>query len=255
MGTSNALVTYDGNVESLAQHLVKSGLFPSDRDISKAITKITLGKTLGLDPMTAMSNLIVVQGKLSMSAHLMARLIKTSGRYHYTVDEWTDKICTITLYEKMEESQGKWTWLKHNPVSGRIDEFKHLMRNPTWQQYPKNMLFARTISNIARMLCPDVFGGSVYLPDEIPDGGCQVNGETLEVVEEANSNVIDVNVEIESDDPLAQRLKKNGLSLKWAASTLRVANLDFSKLTEQQRKRLNDSIEVYEEVNLVEGNS
>jgi hypothetical protein len=36
-----------------------------------------------------------------------------------------------------------------------------------WKKYPRNMLFARAMSNGAKWYCPDVFGGPVYTPDEL----------------------------------------------------------------------------------------
>ena len=55
--------------------------------------------------------------------------------------------------------------------------------NTNWRKYPRNMLFARAISNGARWYCPDLFGGSpVYTPDEL---GAEVDGETGEVLGDA----------------------------------------------------------------------
>ena len=37
-----------------------------------------------------------------------------------------------------------------------------------WRKYPKNMLFARAISNGVKWHCPDVMNGQpVYTPDEM----------------------------------------------------------------------------------------
>jgi hypothetical protein len=36
-----------------------------------------------------------------------------------------------------------------------------------YQKFPRNMLFARAMTNGARIHCPDVFVGSVYTPDEL----------------------------------------------------------------------------------------
>src|SRR3990167_7021515 len=47
-------------------------------------------------------------------------------------------------------------------------------------KFPRNMLFARAISNGVRWFCPDVFSGSaVYTPEEL---GAIVDAETGEIV-------------------------------------------------------------------------
>ena len=52
-----------------------------------------------------------------------------------------------------------------------------------WSKYPKNMLFARALTNGAKWYTPDVFGGAIYEPEEL---GAQVeyaeDGETVEKV-------------------------------------------------------------------------
>jgi hypothetical protein len=52
------------------------------------------------------------------------------------------------------------------------------------EKFPRNMLFARAISNGARWYCPDIFGGSpVYTPDEMGmsvDEDGYVDGEIVE---------------------------------------------------------------------------
>jgi hypothetical protein len=43
-----------------------------------------------------------------------------------------------------------------------------------WEKFPRNMLFARALSNGARRHCPDIFGGPAYTPEEL---GAQVDAE------------------------------------------------------------------------------
>ena len=50
----------------------------------------------------------------------------------------------------------------------------------TWKNFPRNMLYARAISNGAKWHCPDVFGGPVYTPDEL---GATIDGETGEMID------------------------------------------------------------------------
>lgn len=163
----------------VAESFRKSGYWTDVKDFSKAVVKIMIGQSLGIDPLSAMSNIVMVQGKPSMSANLMARLLKASGKYRYTLDTHAPEECTITLYEKVETGPSSWEWFKHAPFTRKRDEYKHLFKNPTWNQYPRDMLYARTISSMIRTLCPEVLGGSVYLPDELPGTEGNMDPETF----------------------------------------------------------------------------
>jgi hypothetical protein len=173
---------------ALIQDILKSQYFKDVRSVSQAAVRIRLGRALGLDEASAMMGLFInMQGKLSMSANLMARCIKTKlnakglRQYKYKILEHTAQKCAIQVWERIDDD-----WEECGPPEvSTIEQFKFLAVGPNksnWINYPKNMLFARCISNIAKFHCADVFGGSpVYLPDEIPNSGLEVDGETLEV--------------------------------------------------------------------------
>jgi hypothetical protein len=50
----------------------------------------------------------------------------------------------------------------------------------SWEKYPRNMLFARALSNGAKWHCADIFGGPVYVPEEM---GAIVDGDTGTVLQ------------------------------------------------------------------------
>lgn len=258
-------------IEKVAAHLVKSGFFPDARDVSRAVAKILFGRAIGLDALSSMTGIQLVQGKPQLSAGTMARLIKGSGRYRYTIDELTDKVCTITLYERVDTSASTWEWFKHQPFTRKIEEYAHLVKlNDTWRKYPRNMLFARTISDVAKMLCPEVFGGSSYLPDELP-GGYPVDGETLEPTLQpmprpapskptpstpTSSHSISAEEETTlypTDDELAglkAALENFGLSPAWAMKALSLPTgsaWSLDDMTAAQALKLRNALTVYAE--------
>jgi hypothetical protein len=50
------------------------------------------------------------------------------------------------------------------------------LKGENWTNYPRNMLFARAVSNGAKWFCPDLFGGApVYTPEEL---GAALDGES-----------------------------------------------------------------------------
>jgi len=174
----NELATRNGNMSlaettSLADTFVKSGFFSDTKQAAQAVVKIIAGRELGFGPMASMTGVYVVKGKVSLSANLLGAAIKRSGRYNYRVTHLDDESCSITFTEHGEPC-GESTFTLADAEAAK------LLSNPTWRQYPRNMLFARALSNGARWYCPDVFGGPLYTPEEL---GAAVDGETGEVID------------------------------------------------------------------------
>lgn len=250
----------------VAEHMAKSGYFADARDVSKAVTKILFGQSIGLDPFSCMSGIIIVQGRPTLSAGTIARLIKDSGKYRWTIDEHTNDVCTLTVYEKVDTGPNTWEWIKHAPFTRRREEYKHLFKNPTWQQYPKNMLFARTITDVGKMICPEVFGGSIYTPDEIPSD-VRVDGATLEVTTAPDIKVVEskrptlppddeviegelkVVANEEDIEALAGELAAESLGLTWVKKVLGVHEVEMSELSPDDVGRVRKALTTYRQAN------
>jgi len=150
--------------------MAASGFFQDSRDAAQAVVKIMAGREMGFGPFAAMTGVYIIQGRPSIGANLMAAAVKKSGRYDYRVVEMTSEKCAIDFF------QGK-------DVLGRstftLDEAKKA-GTKNLDKFPRNMLFARAMSNGCRWYCPDVFNGAaVYTPEEL---GANVNedGEVIE---------------------------------------------------------------------------
>jgi len=92
----------------------------------------------------------------------MAACVKKSGRYNYRVTEMNDKACTIEFMERLD---GKWTTSGESKFT--IDDARKA-GTKNLDKFPRNMLFARAMSNGVRWYCPDVMSGSVaYTPEEL----------------------------------------------------------------------------------------
>jgi len=73
------------DVFSLGEVFAQSGLFADTKQAAQCIVKILAGKELGVGAFFAMKDIYIIKGKLSLSAHLMANLIKRSKKYNYKV--------------------------------------------------------------------------------------------------------------------------------------------------------------------------
>lgn len=147
----------------LAAVFHKSGLFKDIRDEAQAIVKIVYGAELGLAPMQAMLGVYVVDGKPTLAAATIATLIKRSGRYTFRVTAHDETHCEIAFYER---AAGGWEQAGVSAFSLADAQAAGLAGKGPWKQYPRNMLWARALTNGARWYCADVFGGAVYTPEE-----------------------------------------------------------------------------------------
>jgi len=178
---SNALATKLNSIEDLARVgdvFVKSGFFSDTRDAAQAIVKVMAGQELGFAPIASMTGVYIVKGKVSLSANLIAAAVKRSGRYTFRVRQHDAQVCEIEFFEL--DKAGNKESIGISSFTMQEAAQAGLASSATWKNFPRNMLYARAMSNGAKWYCPDVFGGPVYTPDEL---GATIDGETGEVID------------------------------------------------------------------------
>ena len=165
--------TFD-DAEKAARAMSASGFFPDSKSAAQAIVKILAGQELGFGPFASMTGVNIIQGKPTLGANLLAAAIKRTGKYNYRVVEMTDQVCELAFFEAGQEvGRSRFT----------IDDAKKagLTNKSNWTAYPRNMLFARALSNGQRWYAPDVFNGAtVYTPDEL-GAIVNVDGEVIDI--------------------------------------------------------------------------
>lgn len=162
------------SLEKLARACAQSGYFKDASDAAKAYVKVVAGAELGIGPVQAMTGIHIVQGKPTLAAHLIGALIKRSGRYDYRIRKHGEDCCQIEFFEGGQSVGFSEFSMEDAKKAG-------LASKDVWKSYPRNMLFSRALSNGARWYCPDVFGGSVYTPDELD---AAIDGESGEIIVE-----------------------------------------------------------------------
>ena len=149
---------------ALGEIFAASGMFSDIKTQAQAVVKILAGHELGLAPLEAMTNIYIVNGKVSLQSKLIAALIKKSGKYDYQIDKLTDDECTITFIQYMDNKRveiGKSSFTKADAAKAGV------INKDVWKNYPRNMMFARALSNGARWFAADVFCG--YTTEEIQE--------------------------------------------------------------------------------------
>ncbi len=177
MTESTSALTRQGDMPlaQLGQAFATSGYFVDARDAAQAIVKIQAGRELGFGPVASMCGVQIIKGKIGLSSGLMAAAIKRAKpRYDYKIIEHTDQACELVFFETAQEPGRSRFTMEDAATAG-------LTKGDNWKGYPRNMLFARAMSNGAKWFCPDALNGCIaYTPDEL---GAIVDGATGEVID------------------------------------------------------------------------
>ena len=179
----NELSRMDPNAElefdwRQAKALAASGLFPDARSAEQALAKIRFGRDLGLNATQAMTGVHIVKGKPQVAAVTLAAFVRESGRYDFRVLEHTSEVCRIEFgpvgAPGRDESGGWLPW----PQAFGVSEFSMkdaraadlVKPDSGWAKFPRNMLYARAMSNGVKWFCPDATHGiPVYHEGEIEE--------------------------------------------------------------------------------------
>ena len=166
------------DVSRMSKMFAASGFFADCRDAAQAGVKIMAGQEIGVPPFAAMNGIHIISGKAAVGSGIMAGKLKGSSKYNYRIKTHTSVLCELEVYELID---GKMQSIGISSFS--IDDAKRAgVGEKNLGKFPRNMLFARAISNAIRFYAPDLFlgGGAVYTPEEL---GATVNddGEIIEV--------------------------------------------------------------------------
>lgn len=162
-------------ITALGKIFAESGLFTDVKSQSQAVVRILAGQEIGIPAFAAISGIHIIQGKPTIGAGLMASRVKGSGKYDYKVKEHTDKICSIDFYQG-KDMIGNSTFT--------IEDAKKA-QTKNLDKFPKNMLFARALSNGVKFFTPDIFAGPVYVPEEMANLTEDVPHEVIDPVTSA----------------------------------------------------------------------
>lgn len=150
-------------LQAVAQELFKSGMFPNAKSPAGVFAVVEYGYELGLPPVTALQNISVINGKMTLTAGLMLSLAVRTAGVAFQVTENTETRCRINFTRTMNGQPSKYS------SSFTIEEAKKaglVKAGSAWEKYPADMLFNRTVARGIRKIAPDVVSGA-YIPEEV----------------------------------------------------------------------------------------
>lgn len=188
-------------------HLYEKGS-DGKTDFSKgktaALVMVALhGKKLGFDIMTAMQQIVPVNGLMSLKGDGAKSLILNSGKVEPgswketiegSIEEETYKVTitatrsdtkeTIARTFSVDKAKRAGLWISQQMVSGQ-DGWKH--KNSAWYKYPDRLIGYRALGFLARDLFPDVMSGT-YTTEEAMD----MPKDATEIIETPDGNKITI---------------------------------------------------------------
>lgn len=168
---------------TIGKILAASKFFKDATTEAQAVAKILRGWELGIPPVAALENIYVIDGKTTLSAHLIAAKIEDSGRFRQRIIAHTNEVCAIRFDSRTE---GAWDEMGISEFTIADAKIAKLVGKNNWQQYPKAMLYSRALAQGARWFCSRVFMGAIYVPEEL---GMETD-ESGNVVEDAIAPVV-----------------------------------------------------------------
>lgn len=212
-------------ISIMGKVFAESAMFTDAKAAAQAIVKIQAGQEIGIPPFAAMSGIHIIQGKPAIGAGLMASCVKSSGKYDYKVVTQSEKECSIDFYQGAEKI-GNSTFTSAEAIKAGTKNM---------DKFPKNMLFARAMSNGVKWFTPDVFSGPVYTPEEL--NAVVTEDIQHEVVNTSTGEIIPA----PKEKLPAERLSK-ALAMIENGDLHIVASLDKFDLTKPQQKLIDAAI-------------
>lgn len=161
----------------MAGFLADSTLLPGHLRAKPANVLLVLmaARTLNISAFQATQSIIVVEGKLSMSADMMRALMIRAG-HTVRVVERTAKRAIVEVKRHDRDTPYRAEFTYEDAVAAK------LIRKENYEKYLKAMLVARATSIAWRDECPDIAYGVSYTPDELgaavdADGSARVDNE------------------------------------------------------------------------------
>lgn len=158
-------------ISNIAANIATTSLAGAYRGKPDEVTAVILaGHELGIQPMTSLKSIDVIQGQPALRAHAMRGLLQAKG-HEIELVESTAAYCKMRGRRKGAE---KW-----QEVEWDLDRARQLglLGKDQWKKQPKTMLIARATGEICRLVASDALHGMPYVAEELEG---YVHGEAVQ---------------------------------------------------------------------------
>jgi hypothetical protein len=188
----------------VAQSLANTSFAGAYRGKPDEITAAILtGQELGLQPMTALKSIDVIQGQPALRAHAMRAIVQHQG-HDIELVEADDTHCVMRGRRKGSDTWQTVAW--DIPRAQKLG----LLGKDQWKKQPKTMLIARATGELCRLIASDALHGLPYAAEEVsgyahgevtpakaPLSIAALTGAAPEAAQATGSDVVDVDTDDE----------------------------------------------------------
>ena len=220
-----------------AKLLADSGMIPEAyrKKPANVLVAIEHGQALGLAPIVAVQQIVVVNGRATMEAKLMITLARKAGHIVRLEGDAEQATCTLILADDPSYPR-KVTWTRATAEAHGLWGREH------WAKDPALMLQYRAASQAIRLHAPEVLSGVDHTPEEAAEIARRSTTSTQ--VRQVPASVVTAR---EQQAPTVQQLMKqlklSGRDVQEFAG--RVLGMDaptWSKLDETQQRAVIDGL-------------
>ncbi|MCD4557632.1 hypothetical protein [Schaalia sp. lx-100] len=167
---------------SYAKALASSNMLPPSyaRKPENILIAIEYGAAFNIPPVTVLNEITVINGRPSMSADLMASLVRKAG-HRLRIRESGQSVTAELIRRDDPDFTFTVTWDQQKAVQAGL-----WGRKGPWSEYPLQMLRSRAITEVCRQGASDVLFGVRYTPDELEgaqDGPAHAQSAPVPVVQ------------------------------------------------------------------------
>lgn len=180
---------------TMADIAVNSTMYKEPGGKAGIMMKMLAARELGIPPFQALNGgLRIIQGTVEISARMMSAMIRRAG-HHIAIKEISDEGCVL-IGKRCDtgETQESSFSIADAQKAGLVKP------GGGWVKWPKDMVYARALSRLARQLFSDVIGIG-YVEGEI-----RPVDEDVSMPEEDLTEVIDVGNPQEDEENLQKLL-------------------------------------------------
>ncbi|MGW1154536.1 hypothetical protein ACWD45_25030 [Streptomyces rubiginosohelvolus] len=158
-------------ISQISANIATTSLAGQYRGKPDEVTAVILaGHELGIQPMTSLKSIDVIQGQPALRAHAMRGLLQSKG-HEIELLEATAAYCKMRGRRKGADSWQEVEWdLDRARLLG-------LLGKDQWKKQPKTMLINRATGEICRLVASDALHGMPYAAEEL-DG--YTHGEVVQ---------------------------------------------------------------------------
>lgn len=146
-----------------AQAVAQSTLIPDDyrNQPANVLWAMDLADALSIPFPQVMQTMVVMRGRMGMSADIMAAVVRRAG-HKLRVREQGMSVTAVLVRQDDPDYEFTATWDEAKARQAGLWR----QRGP-WTQYPTQMLRSRAITEVCRQGASDALAGTIYSPDEL----------------------------------------------------------------------------------------